>query len=163
MLSPLYIASSLESRTAVGSARSHRQLVKTRGTQSSFVLRRPYFVALALVTIAAGLAVHFRGHAFGDAAQDIIGDALWAMMMVWCVGVLIPQSAMLLRGAIALAISFGVEFSQLIHTPALDSLRTSTVGHLVLGSGFDGRDLASYACGVVVAMLIERAMGWRSR
>ena len=137
--------------------------MKTRGTQSSVILRRPHFAALALVTIGAGFAVHFRGHAFGDAAQDIIGDALWAMMMVWCVGVLIPQSAMLLRGAIALGISFVVEFSQLIHTPALDTLRASTVGHLVLGSGFDGRDLVSYTCGVVVAMLIERAMGWRSR
>jgi hypothetical protein len=33
------------------------------------------------------------------------------------------------------------------------------LGHLVLGSGFDPRDLASYAAGVLVALVCE--LGWR--
>lgn len=113
---------------------------------------------LALTTIVAGLAVHYRGEPLNDAARDILGDALWAMMMAWVVGALTPQSGTLTRGAIALAISFSVEFSQLVHTPALDSIRASTLGHLVLGSGFDARDLLSYTCGIVGAMLIERVL-----
>jgi hypothetical protein len=43
---------------------------------------------------------------------------------------------------------FAVEFSQLIHLPMLDALRRTTLGYLVLGSGFDRRDLAGYAGGV---------------
>lgn len=130
----------------------------TQPQQTAIVFRRPHFAVLALVTIVAGLAVHYRGDFLGDAARDITGDALWAMMMTWLVGVLTPHRAITTRAAIALAISFAVEFSQLVHAPALDSLRASTLGHLVLGSGFDARDLVSYTVGVVAAMLIERAL-----
>ncbi len=127
------------------------------------MLRRWQFSALAVTTMGVGLVVHFHGYALGDVARDVIGDALWSMMMAWWVGVMIPQSEMRTRGAIALAISFTVELSQLIHTFALDALRGTTLGHLVFGSGFDLRDLASYACGVGVALLIERAMRRRVR
>ena len=127
-------------------------------TRSPIVLRRPHFVALALVTIGAGLVVHYRGELLGDAARDMIGDALWAMMMAWWVGAIARHSRPVTRGAIALAVSFAVELSQLIHPPAFDRARASTIGHLVLGSGFDPRDLVSYTLGVVAAVLIERAL-----
>ena len=127
------------------------------------MLRRWQFSALAVTTIGVGLAVHFHGHALGDVARDVIGDALWSMMMAWWVGALVPERTSLARGAIALAISFTVELSQLIHTSTLDALRGTTLGHLVLGSGFDLRDLFSYACGVGVALLIERAISRRAR
>ena len=127
------------------------------------MLRRPHFVALALATIGAGLAVHFRGDAMSDAARDIVGDALWAMMIVWLLGAIAPQSVTITRGVIALAISFAVELSQLIHTPVFDSVRHSTIGHLVLGSGFDVQDLASYSLGVIAAVLIERTLSRHPR
>ena len=34
--------------------------------------------------------------------------------------------------------------SQLYHTPTLDAIRATQAGQLVLGSGFDPRDLAAY-------------------
>ena len=49
------------------------------------------------------------------------------------------------RAAVALAFCFAVEFSQLVHLPALDALRRTTAGHLALGSGFDPRDFAERA------------------
>jgi len=127
------------------------------------VLRRPSFVALALTTVGVGLAVHYRGAVLGETARDGVGDALWAMMMAWWVGALTPQTATISRAAIALAICFAVELSQLVHTPALDSARQSTIGHLVLGSGFDPGDFVSYTLGVVVAVLIERGLSQRQR
>ena len=42
------------------------------------------------------------------------------------------------------------------HAPALDAFRRTTAGHLVLGSGFDPRDLAAYAAGVLTAVFLER-------
>jgi hypothetical protein len=59
---------------------------------------------------------------------------------------------------VALAFCFAVEFSQLVHLPELDALRRTTAGHLALGSGFDRRDLAAYAGGVIVAVLVEWAI-----
>jgi Protein of unknown function (DUF2809) len=102
-----------------------------------------------------GLWVHRGGLALGPDARDVAGDALWACMMAWIVATIAPAPSMFIRAAIALAISWTVEFSQLIHTPSLDALRATTLGGLVLGSGFDPRDLAAYALGVVGAIVLE--------
>lgn len=116
---------------------------------------RPRYVALALVTILIGLLVHRRGAALGPSAQDATGDALWAMMIVWWLSALAPRRRRLVRGAAAYAICVAVELSQLYHGPAIDAMRATTVGHLVLGSGFDPRDLAAYAIGVAGALLLD--------
>ena len=103
-----------------------------------------------------GLAIHLGGRALAPAVRDVLGDALWAMMVVWLLGAVFPGSGLRVRAAAALAICFAVEFSQLYHAPALDALRRTVAGHLVLGSGFDPRDLAAYAGGILAAVLIER-------
>ena len=90
----------------------------------------------------------------GPVARDIAGDALWAAMMFWFVSALAPAVRLPARGVIALGICLAVEWSQRYHTPALDALRNTTLGHLVLGSGFDPRDFASYTVGVLAAMLV---------
>jgi Protein of unknown function (DUF2809) len=116
------------------------------------------YVAVAVTTIAIGLWVHRGGLAMSAGARDVTGDALWAAMMVWWVGAAIPTVPVLTRGAIALAICFAVELSQLVHAPWLDAARGSTLGRLVLGSGFDRRDLLAYALGVLLAVVLERAL-----
>ena len=62
------------------------------------------------------------------------------------------------RAAVAYAICALVEVGQRYHTPSLDALRATRPGHLVLGSGFDPRDLAAYALGVVAAMAVARRL-----
>lgn len=122
--------------------------------------RLPY-LALAVGTIALGLLVHLGGAALGPVARDVLGDALWAAMLAWWLGALAPAASPWRRGAAALAICVAVELSQLVHTPALDAVRRTTPGHLVLGSGFDPRDLVAYAAGVLAAVLLERAASRR--
>jgi hypothetical protein len=119
---------------------------------------RAAYLALALGTIAVGLAVHLGGAGLGPAARDVVGDALWAAMVAWWVGAAAPGAPLRARAAAALGLSFAVEVSQLVHTSALDALRATRAGHLVLGSGFDARDLAAYTAGVVAAVLLERAV-----
>lgn len=119
---------------------------------------RTRYVALAVGTILLGLAVHLRGGALSPVARDILGDALWAAMAAWWVAAVAPAIRLSRRATIALAFCFAIEFSQLVHSPALDALRRTTAGHLALGSGFDPRDLASYAAGVLAAVLLERAL-----
>jgi hypothetical protein len=121
------------------------------------------FAALALGTIVLGLAVHRSAGTLGPVARDVLGDALWAMMMAWWVGVLAPQATLAARGAAACAICAAVEASQLLHTPALDALRATTGGHLVLGDAFDPRDLGAYALGVLAAVLLEGVVRRRPR
>jgi len=110
------------------------------------------------VTILIGLLVHLGGTALGPAARDVAGDALWAAMIAWWIGALAPTARRSARGAAAYAVCVAVEVSQLYHTPLLDAVRATSVGHLVLGSGFDPRDLAAYAVGVAGALLLDVAI-----
>lgn len=113
------------------------------------------YTILALITIGVGLLVHLKGNALGAEAQDITGDALYAMMIAWWVGALVPDARLLSRSAISFAICATIEFSQLWHTPLLEAIRATPIGRLVLGSGFNARDLIAYAVGVVAAAALE--------
>jgi len=124
---------------------------------------RAIYIVLALATIVVGLLVHEWGAALGPVARDVVSDALWAVMIAWWVGALIPGAPLPARSAAAYAICAGVELSQLYHTPALDAIRATTLGQLVLGSGFDARDLAAYAAGVAAAAFLEAAVVMRGR
>ncbi len=111
---------------------------------------------IAVASIAVGLAVHRLAPA--SDARDIAGDAIWAFMMFWWITVLVPTWSANRRALSALAVSWLVEFSQLSHAAWLESARATRLGPLVLGTGFDPRDLASYALGVLAAwQLAKRA------
>jgi hypothetical protein len=113
---------------------------------------RVNFVAAAVLTMATGLFVYTNGALLGPIAHDMLGDGLWAAMIAWLAGALAPDTRV--RGAAAYEFCVGIELSQLYHAPTLDALRATRLGHLVLGSGFDTRDLVSYAMGVGVAVLV---------
>lgn len=121
------------------------------------IRQRSTFVALACATIAIGLVVHLRGAALGPVIHDVAGDALWAMMIAWWIGALAPRTRLAVRGTAAYLVCAAVEFSQLYHSPMLDAVRATTLGHLILGSDFDARDLVAYGVGVALACLFESA------
>jgi hypothetical protein len=123
--------------------------------------RRAAFAAAAVATIGVGLAVHERGIALGPVGRDVFGDALWAAMMLWLVSVGAPHARVIVRSATAYLICAGVEVSQLYHVAALDAARATTLGGLVLGTGFDWRDLGAYAVGVACAALLEATVAGR--
>lgn len=113
------------------------------------------YLVVAACTVAAGLAVHLSSG--GSAVvRDVVGDALWAAMMFWLVSVVRPAASTITRVAVAIGICFLVETSQLYHAPWIDAIRSRTLGHLLLGSGFDPRDLVAYTAGAVAAGLLDR-------
>lgn len=118
------------------------------------------YTGIALCTIALGLAVYGDRRLFTPAWRDVLGDAIWACMMTWWIGAALPRARLLRRGLMALAVCWLVEFGQLVRAPVLDALRATVPGRLVLGTGFDPRDLLAYATGVVAAMALERALHW---
>ena len=121
------------------------------------------YLAAALLTVVIGLGVHLGGSFIPPAARDVGGDALWAAMMFWWVSALTPRSHLAVRAGVALGISWIVELSQLYHTALLDAARATTMGSLILGSGFDARDLVAYAGGVMAAVAIEGIVRRRQR
>lgn len=120
-----------------------------------YALRRRTFLALALATIALGLGVHELGLGLSDTVRDVSGDALWAVMIFAWLGALWPRGPLGARAGLALLICWAVELSQIYHAPWLDAWRETTIGQLVLGSGFDARDLGAYALGVLAVSMLE--------
>lgn len=112
---------------------------------------------LAVATVALGLATRRFPTAFPALAARFGGDALWAMVVYCLLAIVRPRAAPQWLALGALAVSVGVELSQLINWPWLQVLRASRLGALVLGQGFLWTDLASYTVGIALAYTLDRA------
>lgn len=111
---------------------------------------RWWYAGATLLTIACGL-----GSRQWVALPSWVGDLLWATMVFFVVSILGPDLDRRSRAAIALTVSWLVELTQLVHADWIDRVRATTVGHLVLGQGFDWADLVAYAAGVGFAVLVD--------
>ncbi|WP_327187530.1 ribosomal maturation YjgA family protein [Streptomyces sp. NBC_01334] len=103
----------------------------------------------ALVIAGAGLGL--RAVVEGDAAK-YGGDALYTLLIVALVILVAPWVTAWKAGALALAVSWGVEFLQLTEVPT-ELSRHSTAARLILGSTFNAPDLFWYAVGALVGSL----------
>jgi len=116
---------------------------------------RALYLFLALCVIALGLASRKFPSLFPSTLGKYPGDSLWALMVFLLVGIGVSQWPTLKVAAVALTLSFAVEFLQLYQAPWITSIRETTIGHLVLGSHFHATDLLAYAIGVATGFLVE--------
>ena len=110
---------------------------------------RSGYVGAILVLIALGLLsrkVVFVPHG--------CGDALWAMMVYCCWRIILIRKKPALSAAAAFLTSFAVEFSQLLTPDWLVRLRSTFIGHMLLGQGFQLSDLLAYCIGVGIIYCI---------
>ncbi|AKD55356.1 ribosomal maturation YjgA family protein [Spirosoma radiotolerans] len=109
---------------------------------------------LTLVVILLGLASR---HYFGEFpfVRTYVGDGLWALMVFFGFSLVFNRWSVRSVAIAALLFSFGIELSQLYHTPWIDRLRSTRLGGLVLGFSFLWSDLLSYSIGIAVGVLLE--------
>ncbi|MFF7293522.1 DUF2809 domain-containing protein [Microbacterium sp. NPDC008134] len=115
--------------------------------------RRIGSVIAAAVVVCAGLLVH--GLADGPAG-DIAGDALYAVMIYALIACALPRARSIAIAAAATLVCAAVEFTQLTGIP-LALAEVLPPARLVLGAGFDPRDLVVYFCAVMAALAIDLA------
>jgi hypothetical protein len=109
-------------------------------------------VIAAILTIAAGLTVR-KGLPWGFWSK-YSGIALWSVVVYALVVVVRPRTSVTRTAAIALLISWVVEFAQI--TPVSGWLSSQHPGfRLVFGEHFSFKDLPAYAAGVVVASIMH--------
>ncbi len=114
--------------------------------------------ALAIV-IAAGLGT--RRLLPSSAATDIAGDALYAVAAYAGLVVLFPRVRPLFLGAIAAGWCVTVELFQATGIPLALAGSFPPIA-LVLGTGFDARDLVVYVVAVAAAWGIDQAVRRRA-
>ena len=106
---------------------------------------RIFYLSGIAVLIALGLLS--RRVKFVPAA---CGDALWAMMVYCCFRIVLIRKPMIISAVAALITSFAIEFSQMLTPDWLVKIRSTFLGHMLLGKGFLWSDLLAYAIGIAV-------------
>ena len=86
---------------------------------------------------------------------EYAGDTLWGLMVFLAVSVVVPCARVSHRAGIAIAFAFAVEFSQLYHAFWIDTLRSTTLGGLILGYGFVWTDFVCYATGISIGAVVD--------
>ena len=127
--------------------------------------RRPPLVWLALIAVVVLLGLSSRliaPHLPGFVAA-YAGDTLWATAAFLGIGLLLPRASTWRVALLAMSLSVLVEVGQLYHAPWIDSIRSTTLGGLVLGYDFVWSDLACYAVGVGLGVVAEWIWRVRSR
>lgn len=85
---------------------------------------------------------------------DACGDALWAMMVFCCWRIVLVLRPLKIVAVVALITSYMVEFSQILSFDWLVRLRSTFLGHMLLGQGFLWIDLLAYTIGIIVIYII---------
>ena len=121
------------------------------GTKGALAKKRICYLMAVGALIPLGLMS--RGV---DWLPDQVGDMLWAMMVFCCWRILLVRSRLERVAVATLAFSFLVEFQQLVRWKWLVGLRSTTLGHLVLGQGFLWLDLVAYVLGTLLIYLLAK-------
>lgn len=116
---------------------------------------RLLYALFTIVIIILGLSSRKLAFALPHLLNAYLGDALWALMIFTGFGFLFPKIDTKKVAFISLLFCYGIEVSQLYHAEWIDSIRTTTLGGLVLGYGFLWSDLAAYTIGVGIGMFCE--------
>lgn len=116
-----------------------------------------------ILIIIPGLFTRSRWMPRPSFVAEFGGDTLWALMVFWIVGLLLPAISTARAALIAGGFSVLIEFSQLFHAPWLDALRGKLLARLVLGQGFLWSDLVCYTTGIAIGVALELALRSRQR
>jgi len=136
--------------------------MKTRETnQRNRILQ----ILILLLVITAGIASRKYPQILPSFLGKYPGDALWALAAFVLWGLILPRASSLMVALLAFLTSFIDELSQLYHAPWIDAIRSTSIGHLLLGFSFSWLDILAYAVGVVIGIILEliiyREMGRR--
>ena len=127
--------------------------------------RRTPVVWLARIVVIALLGPGSRR--FGTLLPGVVaayaGDTLWALAAFLGIGLFLPRTSTVRVALLALSFSMLIEVSQLYHAPWIDSIRRTTLGGLILGYDFVWSDLACYAVGVGLGVVVETIGKARTR
>jgi hypothetical protein len=98
-----------------------------------------------------------------DFYVQYLGDGLWALMIFLLFGLLSPIARTRNLALLALAVTWGIEFSQFIQADWMNAIRGVKLGGLVLGYVFRWTDLVAYTGGVGTGVLLENAILMKAR
>jgi len=84
--------------------------------------------------------------------SEYAGDTLWSLALFLTICIVFPMTRLVIVALLTVAISFGVEFSQIYQADWINTIRGNRIGALFLGVGFKATDLACYTVGCLMGV-----------
>jgi len=117
---------------------------------------RLFYLLMTVIVICLGLLSRRITRYLPDVINLGLGDSLWALMIYLLVGMVFRNWSVRKVAVFGLAFCFLIELSQLYHEPWIDTIRSTTLGGLILGYGFLWSDLVAYIVGIGFGILVEK-------
>ena len=115
---------------------------------------------LILLVVTAGLASRSSPAShLPSFFAEYAGDTLWALTVFLVLGLIFPGVRTDLAAVLTIALSFGVELSQLYQAEWITAIRSTRIGALTLGAGFVWSDLVCYTAGCILGLAGEILTG----
>ena len=120
-------------------------------------MQRNRKIYLLLIPFVMGLGILSRKFSYllPEIINTYLGDAIWAAMIYVMMAFVFANKLSKQIAVLSLLFCYAIELSQLYQAPWINAIRKTTLGALVLGSGFLWSDLLAYALGVVALLVIE--------
>jgi len=122
---------------------------------------RAVYSACAIGAVATGLLTRSSVVGLPRTFAKYSGDAVWALLVFFLLGILFTRKPSWRIALYAASFATAIEFLQLYHAPWIDHLRSLWIGRMVLGSTFNPPDLLAYAVGIVIGVMLDRALTFR--
>lgn len=116
--------------------------------------RKIYF-GVIILTIVLGLLSRKIKYLLPDILNLYLGDAIWAVMIYTMLAFIFVHKSSKHVAIFSLVFCYAIEASQLYQAPWINSIRNTTIGALIIGSGFLWSDLIAYLIGILFAFMFE--------
>ena len=117
----------------------------------------PKIIAVVLfVLIPIGISTIFYRGPGQEWMLSYAGDILYTMFFFFLLILIWPKWHPLISAGIAFCFSTAIEFTQLISTPFLESIRSYFLGRTLIGTGFSPVDILYYFLGSILGLLLLR-------
>lgn len=127
-------------------------------TEPSIERPRVLYLMLIFGVIVLGLASRRFDMLLPGWMHKNTGDVLWATMVFFLFGLLLPKWPTARIALLAAAFSVGIEFIKPYHAPWLDAVRNTILGRLIFGYVFSWSNLLCYLIGIGLGVLLERGL-----
>ncbi|MFA9213624.1 MAG: DUF2809 domain-containing protein [Candidatus Methylacidiphilales bacterium] len=120
-------------------------------------MQRSRKIYLIIIPSIMGLGILSRKFSYllPDIINTYLGDATWAAMIYVMMAFVFANKLPKQVAVFSLLFCYAIELSQLYQAPWINAIRNTTLGALVLGSGFLWSDLLAYALGVFCGFVVE--------
>jgi len=121
---------------------------------NSNLSRRIIYFLLFTFFIWLALATRHHREWFLPIIAKYGGDVIWAGAFLFLLRMIFMNIALWNLAIWCFVLGVLDEVSQLIHTPFIDAVRSTTLGKLMFGLGFLWSDILCYAVGTLLAFLL---------